>query len=55
MIVVGLTLCAVAALVHVYVFVLESLLWTGPRARATFGTTAADAATTRPLAINQGI
>lgn len=37
-----------------YVFVLESLVWTGPRARATFGITPEDAITTRPLAFNQG-
>ena len=54
MLVVGLALAGVAALVHVYVFVLESLVWTGPRARATFGTTPAEAETTRPLAFNQG-
>ena len=54
MVVVGLALCAVAALVHVYVFVLESFLWTQPRTRATFGTTPQDAVTTRPLAFNQG-
>lgn len=54
MVVVGLVLCAVAAAVHLYVFVLESLLWTQPRARAVFGTTPQDAATTRPLAFNQG-
>lgn len=54
MVVVGLALCAVAALVHVYVFVLESFLWTAPRTRATFGTTPQDAVTTRPLAFNQG-
>lgn len=54
MIVAGLVLAAVAALVHVYVFVLESLLWTGARARATFGTTPQDAQTTRPMAFNQG-
>ena len=29
MVVVGLALAGVAALVHVYVFVLESLVWTG--------------------------
>ena len=54
MVVVGLVLCAVAAAVHLYVFVLESLLWTRPRARAVFGTTPQDATTTRPLAFNQG-
>lgn len=44
----------VAGLVHVYVFVLESLLWTSDRARRIFGTSPADAATTRQLALNQG-
>ena len=38
MIVIGLVLAALAALLHVYIFVLESLLWTTPRARSTFGT-----------------
>jgi putative membrane protein len=45
---------AVAALFHVYVFALESLLWTTERARRVFGTTRADAQTTRVLAFNQG-
>lgn len=44
----------VAALVHAYIFVLESVLWTTPRARATFGTTREQAAATRELAYNQG-
>ncbi|MFC7671790.1 DUF1304 domain-containing protein [Mycolicibacterium sp. GCM10028919] len=43
-----------AALLHVYVFVLESFQWTSPRTRATFGTTAEEAETTRLLAFNQG-
>lgn len=54
MIVAGLVLAAVAALVHVYVFALESLLWTSDRGRATFGTTPQEAAATRSLAFNQG-
>ncbi|MBL3699912.1 DUF1304 domain-containing protein [Leucobacter luti] len=55
MIIVGLVLAAVAALIHVYIFVLESLLWTGPAARKTFGLESAEfAETTRPLAFNQG-
>jgi putative membrane protein len=40
--------------VHVYIWVLESLLWTTPRARAAFGTTAEEAAATKLLALNQG-
>lgn len=53
MIATGLVLTGVAALVHVYIFVLESLLWT-TRARAVFGTTPDEAAATRALAFNQG-
>ena len=43
-----------AALLHVYIWVLESFRWTHPATRKTFGTTEADAETTRPLAYNQG-
>ena len=45
---------AIAAL-HVYILVLEMFLWTGPRARAAFGTTAEFAAETKTLAANQGL
>ena len=54
MIATGLVLAGIAALVHVYIFVLESLLWTSDRARALFGTTPDEAETTRALAFNQG-
>ncbi|GAA1005685.1 DUF1304 family protein [Nocardiopsis tropica] len=54
MIVVGLVLAAVAALVHCFIFYLESIAWTSPRARAAFGTTEETAEITRPLALNQG-
>lgn len=54
MLVAGSVLAAVAALVHVYIFVLESILWRGPRARAIFGTTEEEARVTAPLALNQG-
>ncbi|MBA8796138.1 putative membrane protein [Friedmanniella endophytica] len=53
-VVVGLVLALLAGALHVYIFVLESLLWTTPRARAVFGTTEAEAAATRQLAYNQG-
>ncbi len=43
-----------AALLHVYIFVLESVLWTTPRARKTFGMTEQQADDTRELAYNQG-
>jgi putative membrane protein len=50
----GLVLAVLAALLHVYIFVMESLTWTSPRTRATFGTTPETAETTRELAFNQG-
>ncbi len=54
MTVVALVFAALAALLHVYIFVLESVLWTTPRARNTFGTSEQEAAATRSLAFNQG-
>ncbi|OHV06838.1 DUF1304 domain-containing protein [Mycobacterium talmoniae] len=54
MLVAGLIFAALAAVLHVYIFVLESLRWTAPRTRAAFGTTAEEAETTKPLAFNQG-
>lgn len=54
MIALSLVLAGVAAAIHVYIFVLESLLWTAPRGRATFGTSAEEAVATRELAFNQG-
>jgi len=49
-----LIFAALAALLHVYIFTMESLTWTSPRTRATFGTTAEEAETTKLLAFNQG-
>jgi putative membrane protein len=54
MIVAGLVFAALAALLHVYIFTMESLTWTTPRTRATFGTTSEEAETTKLLAFNQG-
>ncbi|MDV7241656.1 MULTISPECIES: DUF1304 domain-containing protein [Rhodococcus] len=54
MVTAGLVLAALASALHVYIFVLESVLWTAPRTRATFGTTADEAAATKELAFNQG-
>lgn len=54
MLVTGLVLAALAAALHVVIFWLESVAWTSPRARATFGTTEQEAAATRELAFNQG-
>lgn len=44
-----------AALVHVYIFVLETLRWEAEPTRRVFGTTPAEAAATRALAANQGV
>lgn len=54
MIAAGLVFAALAATVHVYIFVLESFAWTTARTRAVFGTTPEEAETTRMLAFNQG-
>ena len=54
MITTALVLAVLAALLHVYIFVMESLTWTSPRTRATFGTTPETAETTKELAFNQG-
>jgi putative membrane protein len=51
----ALVLLGLAALVHVYIFVLESLLWTRASTRRTFGVrTAEEAQTLKPMAFNQG-
>lgn len=54
MITAALIFAALAAVLHVYIFTMESLTWTSPRTRATFGTTAEEAETTKLLAFNQG-
>lgn len=54
MITAALIFAGLAALVHVYIFTMESLTWTSPRTRAVFGTTAEEAETTKLLALNQG-
>ncbi|KJL30950.1 DUF1304 domain-containing protein [Microbacterium azadirachtae] len=50
----GSVFAGVAALIHVYIFVLESVRWTHPSTRRIFGTTAEAAEVTKPLAFNQG-
>ncbi len=54
MLIAGLVFAALAAVLHVYIFVMESLTWTSPRTRATFGTSPEEAETTKLLAFNQG-
>lgn len=50
----ALIFAGLAAAVHLYIFVLESITWTTDRTRAVFGTTAEEAEVTKPLAFNQG-
>jgi putative membrane protein len=50
----GLIFAGLAALLHVYIFVMESLTWTSARTRATFGITEDEAQATKELAFNQG-
>ena len=52
--IVAAVFAAGAALLHVYIWVLESFRWTEPATRKTFGTSEAVAETTRPMAYNQG-
>ncbi|GAA1912421.1 DUF1304 domain-containing protein [Nocardioides hwasunensis] len=54
MTIIAVVLAALAALLHVYIWVLESYRWTEPATRKTFGISEADAEITRPLAYNQG-
>ncbi|MFI5622967.1 DUF1304 domain-containing protein [Nocardioides sp. NPDC051685] len=54
MVVVALVLAGLAALVHVYIFVMESVTWTSAKTRAVFGTSAEEAEATKELAFNQG-
>ena len=54
MLIVGLVLAGMAALLHVYIFYLESVAWTRRPGRAVFGLTAEQAESTRELAFNQG-
>lgn len=54
MVVVALVLAGLAALVHVYIFVMESLTWTSAKTRAVFGTSVQEAEATKEMAFNQG-
>ena len=48
-------LTGLVALIHIYIVVLEMLLWDKPQGRKAFGTTAEFAAATKVLAANQGL
>ncbi|MDT7593777.1 MAG: putative rane protein, partial [Pseudonocardiales bacterium] len=48
-------LVGIVALIHVYIVVLEMVLWKTPRVRAAFGTTEEFAEQSAPLVANQGL
>ena len=53
--VIGAIFVAIAALIHVVIFVLESVLWSRPATWKRFGLKSqAEADTVRPMAYNQG-
>ena len=54
MLITGLALAGIAALIHVYIFYLESFAWTKKGTLAAFGMTAEQAEAIRPMALNQG-
>lgn len=55
LLVAGSVFIGLAALFHLYVFYLESVAWTKPSTRKSFGVASAEEAETlRPMAFNQG-
>ena len=48
-------LTGLVAAIHVYIVILEMLLWDTPRGRRAFGTTEEFSRSTRVLAANQGL
>ena len=53
--IVAYVLVGLVAALHAYFLVLEMFLWTAPRTRAAFGTTAEFAEQSKALAANQGL
>lgn len=49
-----LSFALLPALIHVYIFVLESLMWGKPRTNKVFGVKDAEAQIIKPFAFNQG-
>ncbi len=55
LLIVAIAAAALAALLHIYIFVMESVLWLRPSTWRRFGIRSQDeAATIRPMALNQG-
>ena len=51
----ALVLVAVVAAIHIYIVILEMVLWEKPAGRKAFNTTVEQAAQTKVLAANQGL
>lgn len=55
LLIIGSIFVGLAALVHVYIFYLESIAWSKPRTWKTFGLKSqAESDTVKPMAFNQG-
>lgn len=52
---IGSILTGVVALIHIYIVILEMVLWDKPQGMKAFGTTPAFAAESKTLAANQGL
>lgn len=50
----ALVFAGLAAILHIYIFVLESVSWTADSTRRSFGTTMEQATATKEMAFNQG-
>ena len=50
-----LIFASLAAIIHVYIFILETFLWTKPIAKKVFGITREHAGVTKEMAANQGV
>lgn len=54
MVIAGLIFAGLAALMHVFIFYLESFVWTTVKARTVFGMSEEEALATKSMAYNQG-
>jgi putative membrane protein len=52
---IGSILTGIVALIHIYILILEMVLWDKPQGMKAFGTTPAFAAESKTLAANQGL
>lgn len=55
MLITSLVFVAVAILIHIYIWVLETFLWDQPKGMKVFGNTPERAAITKEMAVNQGL